>query len=103
LNGSTGGGTIVSFVPKKELVLSALSPNQFPEVRNERTHAVFTFEAHGNSTIVRLTQTGWKTGPEWDEAYEYLTTGNAQLMSALLHRFVHGPIDWKKAMADGHL
>ncbi len=97
--GSTGGGTIVSFVPKKELVIAALCPDQFPHVRAERTHAVFTFEAHGNSTIVRLTQTGWKTGAEWDNAYEYLTAGNAQLMSSLVHRFVNGPTDWKKAFA----
>ena len=97
--GSTGGGTIVSFVPKKELIIAALCPDRFPHVRAERTHAAFTFEAHGNSTIVRLTQTGWKTGSEWDQAYEYLTAGNAQLMSTLVHRFVNGPTDWKKAFA----
>src|ERR1700719_1262059 len=28
--GSTGGGTILSFVPEKELVLSALAPDKFP-------------------------------------------------------------------------
>jgi uncharacterized protein YndB with AHSA1/START domain len=31
--GSTGGGTIMSFVPEKEIVLSALAPDQFPTVR----------------------------------------------------------------------
>jgi uncharacterized protein YndB with AHSA1/START domain len=98
--GSTGGGTIVSFIAKKELVIAALAPDQFPHVRAERTRAVFRFEAHGDSTIVRLTQTGWKSGAEWDAAYEYLTAGNAQLMAALVHRFVAGPTDWKKAMAD---
>src|ERR1700730_8917676 len=39
--GSTGGGTILSFVPEKELVISALAPDQFPHVRAERTKAVF--------------------------------------------------------------
>jgi uncharacterized protein YndB with AHSA1/START domain len=96
--GSTGGGTIVSFVPEKELVLSALAPDQFPHVRAERTHAVFGFEARGNSTVVRLTQTGWKEGAEWTKAYEYLTAGNAQLLAALHKRFVDGPTDWKKLM-----
>jgi len=94
--GSTGGGTIVSFVPEKEIVLAALAPDRFPHVRSERTHAVFTFEAHGDRTMVRLTQTGWKTGEEWDRAYEYLMVGNAQLMSTLHHRFAFGPIDWNK-------
>jgi uncharacterized protein YndB with AHSA1/START domain len=94
--GSTGGGTILSFVPEKELVLSALAPDKFPTVRATRTKARFQFEARGDSTIVRLTQTGWKEGEEWVKAYEYLTVGNAQLLATLHHRFVNGPIDWTK-------
>jgi uncharacterized protein YndB with AHSA1/START domain len=93
---STGGGTILSFVPQKELVISALAPDKFPAVRAARTHAVFTFEPRGNSTLVRLTQTGWQSGAEWDAAYEYLAWGNAQLLATLHHRFVSGPIDWQK-------
>jgi len=93
---STGGGTIVSYVPEKEIVLSALAPDQFPHVRAERTRAVFSFEARGDSAVVRLTQTGWKTGAEWDRAYEYLLAGNSELLSALYHRFTEGPIDWAK-------
>ncbi len=93
---STGGGTIVSFIPEKQLVLAALAPDQFPHVRAERTRAVFDFEPRGNATVVRLTQTGWKSGGEWDRAYEYLIAGNAELMSALHHRFAVGPIDWAK-------
>lgn len=97
--GSTGGGTILSFVPQKELVVSALAPDSFPTVRATRTHAVFTFEADGDSTIVRLTQSGWQQGAEWDRAYEYLVAGNAQLMSMLHRRFRAGPIDWNKLMS----
>ncbi|HVN93473.1 MAG TPA: SRPBCC domain-containing protein [Terracidiphilus sp.] len=96
---STGGGTIVSFVPENQLVLSALAPDQFPHVRAERTRAVFDFEPRGRATLVRLTQTGWKTGDEWDRAYEYLIAGNAQLMSALHRRFAVGRIDWNKLAA----
>lgn len=94
--GSTGGGTIVSFVPEQEIVISALAPDQFPAVRAQRTTARFHFESRGNSTVVRLTQTGWKDGDEWDRAYEYLTEGNAQLLATLHRRFVSGPIDWNK-------
>src|SRR5882757_4178022 len=94
--GSTGGGTILSFVPEKELVLSAMAPDKFPTVRATRTKARFQFEAKGDSTVVRLTQTGWKDGEEWVKAYEYLTVGNAQLLATLHHRFVNGPIDWTK-------
>jgi uncharacterized protein YndB with AHSA1/START domain len=94
--GSTGGGTILSFVPEQEIVINALAPDQFPAVRAQRTRARFTFESHGDSTIVRLTQTGWQNGPEWDKAYEYLASGNAQLLATLHHRFVSGPLDWAK-------
>ena len=99
--GSTGGGTIVSFVPEKEIVLKALAPDQFPTVRAQRTTARFELEDHGKGTLVRLTQTGWQDGDEWDRAYEYLTAGNAQLMATLHRRFVSGPIDWSK-MSDKH-
>jgi uncharacterized protein YndB with AHSA1/START domain len=98
--GSTGGGTIVSFIPDKEIVINALAPNRFPQVRSARTRAVFTFTAEGNSTLLRLSQTGWQSGPEWDAAYEYLAVGNAQILAMLHHRFVAGPTDWQKAMAD---
>ncbi len=98
--GSTGGGTILSFTPEKEIVISAMAPDQFPHVRAERTKAVFQFEARGDRTIVRLTQSGWKSGAEWTHAYEYLVAGNAQLLAALHHRFVSGPLDWKKIFGD---
>jgi uncharacterized protein YndB with AHSA1/START domain len=98
--GSTGGGTIISFVPEKEIIISALAPDKFPHVRAERTRALFQFEPRGDSTIVRLTQTGWKTGDEWVRAYGYLLAGNAELMATLHKRFVDGPIDWKTVFGD---
>jgi uncharacterized protein YndB with AHSA1/START domain len=94
--GSSGGGNIVSFVPEKEIVIAALAPDKFPTVRAERTTARFELEDHGKGTLVRLTQTGWKDGDEWERAYEYLTAGNAQLLATLHRRFVSGPIDWTK-------
>jgi len=94
--GHTGGGTIVSFVPMSEMTLRAMAPEQFPHVREERTTAKFEFVPQGNQTLVRLTQTGWKTGEEWDAAYAYLAKGNPELFEQLRRRFVSGPIDWKK-------
>jgi uncharacterized protein YndB with AHSA1/START domain len=94
--GKIGGGTILSYVPEEEIVLSAMAPERFPTVRAERTRARFHFEAKGESTVVQLVQTGWKSGEEWDKAYEYLVVGNAQLLATLHRRFVSGPIDWAK-------
>jgi len=98
--GHTGGGTILSFAPQQELILSAMAPEQFPNVRSQRTMARFEFIPEGSSTLVRLTQTGWKAGDEWDKAYDYLAKGNTQLLWTLHRRFVSGPIDWQKEWGD---
>src|SRR5947207_3426084 len=90
--GSTGGGTIVSFVPEQEMTLAALAPDQFPTVRAERTTARFEFIARRESTIVPLMQTGRKSGPEGDRANDYLATSNAQLLQAPRRRLVSGPM-----------
>src|SRR5262249_14655580 len=81
--GKTGGGTIISFVSEKEIVLSAMAPEEYPTVRSTRTRARFTFESHGNSTLVTLEQAGWQDGEEWDKAYEHLFSGNAYLLATL--------------------
>jgi uncharacterized protein YndB with AHSA1/START domain len=95
--GKTGGGSIISFVPRREIVLSAMAPEWFPTVRAERTTATFRFLPQGKATtLVQLEQTGWKEGPEWDKAYDYLATGNSQLLETLRRRFVEGPLDWNK-------
>jgi len=95
--GKTGGGTILSFAPRRELVMSAMAPERFPTVRAERTTAAWRFIPQGPaSTLVQLEQTGWKDGEEWDKAYNYLAQGNAQLLETLRRRFVDGPLDWAK-------
>src|SRR5580692_1065556 len=50
--GKTGGGTILSFIPEQEMTMSAMAPEQFPEVRAERTTARFQFIADGEFTTV---------------------------------------------------
>jgi hypothetical protein len=63
--GKTGGGTIVSFVPEGELVLSVMAPEQCPIVRAERTRVRFQFETKGPSTIVQLLPTPANWTEEW--------------------------------------
>ena len=97
-DGKTGGGTIVSFEPQKRLELRALAPERFPTVRSVGTTAVFELEAlNEGSTRVTLAQTGWREGTEWDQAYDYLAAGNAQLLIRLHQRFVSGPRDFSQA------
>src|ERR1700759_3809904 len=52
--GHTGGGTILSYAPMKEMTLSAMAPEQFPHVRAERTTVKFEFVPQGDSTLVRF-------------------------------------------------
>jgi uncharacterized protein YndB with AHSA1/START domain len=92
--GATGGGTIENFQPGRQIVIHAMAPEKFPEVRRVGTTAIFAFAAQGEGTRVTLTQTGWKQGEEWDQAYEYLAKGNAQLLEQLHQRFVKGPVRW---------
>ena len=94
--GKTGGGTIISFEPLRSITIRAMAPERFPEVRRERTTALFRFEPAEGGTKVTLLQTGWKQGKEWDDAYDYLAEGNAQLLNQLLYRFKNGPIDWNR-------
>jgi uncharacterized protein YndB with AHSA1/START domain len=94
--GSTGGGAIVSFKPGRQIVIHAMAPDKFPEVRTVGTTATFDFEPVDGKTRVTLTQTGWKQGKEWDDAYEYLAGGNAQLLGQLNSRFTKGPVRWDK-------
>jgi uncharacterized protein YndB with AHSA1/START domain len=95
--GHSGGDTIVSLLPLRSIEMRAMAPEQFPTVRSERTKAIFEFEAADNGTRVTLTQSGWKQGKEWDDAYDYLAQGNAQLLASLWRRFAVGPVDWNAA------
>jgi hypothetical protein len=72
-----------------------MAPDRFPEVRSVGTTAVFDFAPEGEQTRVTLTQTGWRQGKEWDDAYEYLASGNAQLLEQLYLRFARGPMKWQ--------
>jgi len=96
-DGKTGGGRIERYHERKDITLHAMAPEWFPTVRRVGTTAAFSFDAVGDSTRVRLRQTGWQTGAEWDSAYAYLAKGNAQLLGQLRYRFAKGPIDWDAA------
>jgi uncharacterized protein YndB with AHSA1/START domain len=88
-DGASGGGTVSTIVPEEKVEMSGLSPEQFPNVRKTRTHIVIELKPtpDENSTIVRMTQVGFRTGDEWDKAYDYAVKGNADLMKSLQQHF----------------
>jgi len=88
-DGGSGGGTVSTIVPEEKVEMSGLSPEQFPTARKTRTHIVIELKPtpDENSTIVRLTQVGFRTGDEWDKAYDYATKQNAELLKSLQQHF----------------
>ena len=91
---------IVDVVPGRMLVIRAGAPQQFPEVRREKTTFTLTLTPVGRDhTLVQGTQTGWQEGEEWDEAFEYLARANAVWLDWLHQRFTTGPIDWSRGPA----
>jgi len=86
---------ILGFRPGERLASRAGAPPRFPEVRREKTTFVMRLDPVGEyHTRVRGTQTGWREGPEWREAFEYLAGANAVWLDWLHQRFVTGPVDW---------
>ena len=91
---------IVEVVPGHALVIRAGAPQRFPTVRAEKTTFVITLTPAGaHHTLVHGSQTGWKEGTEWEEAFDYLARGNAVWLDWLHQRFTTGPIDWSRGPA----
>lgn len=91
---------ILDLEPGRLLVIRAGAPMRFPTVREEKTTFYLTLTPVGrHHTLVQATQTGWKDGPEWEEAFEYLAGANAVWLDWLHQRFTMGPIDWTKGPA----
>jgi len=91
----TKGLKILSYVPDEMISFQWNAPPEFPDVRNGgmwvvvQMHPVDAFTTH-----VVITHLGWKTGPEWDQAYAHFQQGWSELLSRLEKRFADGPIDW---------
>lgn len=87
--------TLIAIVPKRLIVMSAGAPKQFETVNRERTIVIFETEAADEGrTLVRMIQTGWGEGPDWDGAFEYVKPANAEWLSWLHRRFESGPLEW---------
>lgn len=94
---------ILELVPERLLRLEAGAPARFPTVRREKTIFTVTLEpASGGGTHLVATQTRWKEGAEWDEAFEAISHSNAEWLNWLHRRFADGPIDWQAMMNPGN-
>ncbi len=73
------------------------APPSLPNVRGHRTSVVVWFREAGDSrTIVTLYHSGWGTGLEWDDAYQYFKKAwNDIVLPRLKWRFINGPVNWQ--------
>jgi uncharacterized protein YndB with AHSA1/START domain len=91
----TKGLKILSYAPEEMISFQWNAPPELPEVRNGGTWVVVEMEpVDAGRTRVTVTHLGWKTGPQWDQAYVHFQSGWGDLMSRLEKRFTDGPIDW---------
>jgi uncharacterized protein YndB with AHSA1/START domain len=90
-------GTVVAVDPGKMMSVTWMTPMFMPELRGHSTSLVIYFRSRcdGRRTRVDLVNTGYGWGSRWLEAYEYNRKGWGTVLSRLVHRFQHGPIDWK--------
>lgn len=72
--------------------------NQTPglSIREQRTLVNIKFQKLGNQkTKLTFVQSGWGSGEEWDQAFDYFTKAWGDVvLYRLQHRFEHGPVDW---------
>ena len=72
-------------------------PPTIPSLRdNRRFTEVCLNLAHAadNQTEVSMVQSGWQSGPDWEEGYAYFDRAWDLVLDRLKRRFQSGPIDW---------
>ncbi len=89
---------VVAVEPLKRLSFSWNFPPSIPELRGAKAHTTVTVELlpQGKTTKVRLTQTGWREGAEWEKGRAYFDRAWGVVLARLQHRFRRGPLDWKQ-------
>ncbi|MBS1151504.1 MAG: hypothetical protein H6Q89_3202, partial [Myxococcaceae bacterium] len=99
------GCTVVSFQPNKQLVFTWNFPPTIPALREAKEHTQVAIDLvpEGAKTKVRLTQTGWKEGADWEKGRAYFERAWGFVLARLERRFTRGPIDWKYGWAPAQL
>lgn len=96
--GSRGCDTcrVLELDPPRRLAFSWIFPPSLPSIRSEETRVEVTLTPERDGTRVLLTQTGWRSGEDWDEGYAYFDRAWALVLSRLAQSFEAGPIDWSQ-------
>lgn len=73
-NNSTIGCKVTAVEPDRFISFEWRSPKQFKHFANSAdplTHVVVFFIPEGDSTIVHLVHSGWRSSPEWEQARQW--------------------------------
>ncbi|MEM1322826.1 MAG: SRPBCC domain-containing protein [Bacteroidota bacterium] len=82
------GCVILSYVPGRMLSFDWNAPNEFPEVRKERTWVVIQLQATENKqTQVELFHLGWQEGEEWEDVFDYFDNAWQRVLAWLKRYF----------------
>ena len=70
---STKGCKITKFKPPTQLSFQWKGPDQYDHIMNNppQTHVEVTLTTRCKKTKISIKHTGWKQGPEWEEAKEW--------------------------------
>ena len=91
------GLRILAIEPQKRFVFTWNAPDTMPSIRAQRTIVEVRFEPVSEGTRITFTHSGWGTGAEWDQAYEYFDKAwGGFVLPSLVHRAKHGPRDWSQ-------
>ena len=91
---------IVSFAAEQALVIAiADAPPGFPheDLARQLATAIELEGIDARHTRVRLTMTGYRDGPGFDQLYDFFNRGNAFTLTKLRERVERGPVDWTAA------
>lgn len=91
------GNLILAIQENEMLTFTWDAPNDWPEIRKQRTFVTLRFKSLSSSkTRLTFTQTGWGTSGEWNEVYRYFETAWSKVvLPNLKYSLEVGPLDWR--------
>lgn len=91
------GNFILAIQQNEMLTFTWDAPNDWPEIRKQRTFVTLRFKKLSPSkTRVAFTQTGWGTSGEWAEVYRYFETAWGKVvLPNLKYSLEVAPLDWR--------
>ncbi|MFO0972884.1 MAG: SRPBCC domain-containing protein [Phycisphaerae bacterium] len=94
------GCRVLAFVPDEMLAFTWGAPQNWPEIRWQRTYVVLQFadaaepmsQVGAPRTRVTVYHAGWQFGQQWDEVYAYFEKAWSHVLENLQKRFTSGPL-----------